>query len=71
MMEETHFSETTVLIRATRYHFPEHGIIYSHRCENLKSYITPFCASVHGAVSIYNTTLTTLKNGETDALKMN
>jgi hypothetical protein len=32
-------SETSVLTRATRRNIPEHTILHSHRCENLKSYI--------------------------------
>jgi hypothetical protein len=39
MMEETHFSETSVLTRTTRRHVPEDGILYSHRRETPKSYI--------------------------------
>jgi hypothetical protein len=39
-MEWTRSSETSDLIRATRRHIPEDGIIHSYRCENLKSYKT-------------------------------
>jgi hypothetical protein len=39
MMEATHFSETSVLTRATRRHIPEDGNLHSHSHENLKSYI--------------------------------
>jgi hypothetical protein len=38
MMETIHSSETSVLIRATRRHIPEDGILRSHRRENIKSY---------------------------------
>jgi hypothetical protein len=36
-MEAIHFTETSVLIRATRRRVPEDGIVHSHRRENLKS----------------------------------
>jgi hypothetical protein len=36
-MESLHSSETSVLIRATRRHIPEDGIVRRHRRENLKS----------------------------------
>jgi hypothetical protein len=32
-------SETSVNARSTQRHIPEDGILHSHRCENLKSYI--------------------------------
>jgi hypothetical protein len=39
MMEAIRSSETSVLIRVKRRHFPEDNILHSHRRENLKSYI--------------------------------
>jgi hypothetical protein len=39
MVETIRPSETSVLIRVTRHHIPEDGILHSHRSENLKSYI--------------------------------
>jgi hypothetical protein len=41
-MEATCSSETSVHTIYTRRHIPEVGILYSHRCENLKSYIMNF-----------------------------
>jgi hypothetical protein len=38
-MEAIRSSETSVYIKPTRYHIPEDGILHSHRCENLRSYI--------------------------------
>jgi hypothetical protein len=38
-MEAIRSSETSVHTRSTRRHIPGGGILYSHRCENLKSYI--------------------------------
>jgi hypothetical protein len=37
-MEATRFSKTSILTRPTQRHIPE-GILLSHSCENLKSYI--------------------------------
>jgi hypothetical protein len=38
MMEAIRSSKTSVLTRATERHFPEDGILHSHRRENLRSY---------------------------------
>jgi hypothetical protein len=38
MMEEIRSSETSILTRSTWRNIPEDGILYSYRCENLKSY---------------------------------
>jgi hypothetical protein len=38
-MEALRSAETSVHTRSTRRHIPEDGILLSHRCENLKSYI--------------------------------
>jgi hypothetical protein len=40
MTEALHFSETSVLSRATQRNIPEDGILHSHNCQNLKSYIS-------------------------------
>jgi hypothetical protein len=39
MMEALHFSEWSILRRATKRNIPEDDIFHSHRSENLKSYI--------------------------------
>jgi hypothetical protein len=39
-MEAIRSSEMSVHIRSTQRHIPEDGILHSHRCENLKSYIS-------------------------------
>jgi hypothetical protein len=38
-MEMIRSSETSVHTRSTQRHIPEDGILHSHCCENLKSYI--------------------------------
>jgi hypothetical protein len=40
MMKAMSSSETSVLTITTRRHISEDGILYNHRHENLKSYIT-------------------------------
>jgi hypothetical protein len=39
MMKAIRSSETSVLTRATQRHIQEDGILHSHRCDDLKSYI--------------------------------
>jgi hypothetical protein len=39
MMEAIHFSETSVLTRATLRNIPEDGTLYSNNKENLKTYM--------------------------------
>jgi hypothetical protein len=39
MMEATRSSETLIHNKATRRNIPEDGILHSHPCENLNSYI--------------------------------
>jgi hypothetical protein len=38
-VEAIHSSETSVHARSSWRHIPEDGILHSHRCENLKSYM--------------------------------
>jgi hypothetical protein len=40
MMEALRSYETSVLTRATQRNIPEDGILHSHRCEILKSYLS-------------------------------
>jgi hypothetical protein len=39
MMVVKRFSETSVLMSATRHNIPDDGILHSHCCENLKCYM--------------------------------
>jgi hypothetical protein len=41
-IETIRSSETWVPTRATRRHIPDYVILYSHRSENLKSYVTQY-----------------------------
>jgi hypothetical protein len=41
-MEAICSSETSVNARSTQLHIPEDGILHSHRCENLESYIKSY-----------------------------
>jgi hypothetical protein len=51
-------SETSVHTRSTRRHIPEHSILHSHRCENLKSYnFTCYCQEVIGDVKEHHSHL--------------
>jgi hypothetical protein len=42
-MEAIRSSETSVNTRPTQRHIPEDGILYSHRCESLRSYMLTSC----------------------------
>jgi hypothetical protein len=44
-MEAIRSSEMSVHISSTRHHIPEDGILHSHRCENLKSYMVVILSS--------------------------
>jgi hypothetical protein len=50
MKEAPSSSETWVLTRATRRNMPEDAILYSHRRENLRSYIP---SSFHNTLSMW------------------
>jgi hypothetical protein len=52
-METIRYSETLVHTRYTRRHIPKDGILYSHRCENLKSFIWISCLLEIFIISIY------------------
>jgi hypothetical protein len=51
MKEALRSSETSVLTRATRRNIPEDVILYSHLCENLKSYILSHCTPIFPPLS--------------------
>jgi hypothetical protein len=50
MKEVIHSSETSVPTRATWHHIPE-GILHSHHCENLKSYIARIGSQDHRKIN--------------------
>jgi hypothetical protein len=58
-LEAIRSSETSVHIRSIRCHIPEGGIVHSHRCENLKSYILIF----HVCITYFQANLSLVPTG--------
>jgi hypothetical protein len=54
-MEAIRSFETSVHTRSTRHYIPEDGILHSHRCETLKSYIDKVAFQLPGNYELYFT----------------
>jgi hypothetical protein len=58
MTEVISSAETRVLTRVSRRNIPEYGILYSHRRENLKSYMFSFVCSPAVGIALGYVTVT-------------